>query len=130
MAKVKYYYDSESLTYKRIMPSRKNIFKNAFRYIFSSIALAFIFIIIGSYFFKSPQQKSMERELENMIFQYSQIDKKIEELELVLNNIEDRDNSIYRIYFEASPISSDKKKSRYRWYKIGIRNLMDMSIQT
>ena len=91
MAKVKYYYDSDSLTYKRIMPSRKNIFKNAFRYIFSSIALAFIFIIAGGYFFKSPQQKSMERELENMIFQYSQIDKKIEELELVLNNVEERE---------------------------------------
>ena len=53
----------------------------------------------------------MERELENMIFQYSQIDKKIEELELVLNNVEERDNSIYRIYFEASPISSDKRKA-------------------
>jgi murein DD-endopeptidase MepM/ murein hydrolase activator NlpD len=46
-----------------------------------------------------------------MIFQYSQLDKKIEELDLVLNNIEDRDNSIYRIYFEASPISSDKRKA-------------------
>ena len=85
MAKVKYYYDSDTLTYKRIKPSRKNVIKNAFRYIFSSVALAFIFIIAGGYFFKSPQQKSMERELENMIFQYSQIDKKIEELELVLN---------------------------------------------
>ncbi len=111
MAKVKYYYDSDSLTYKRIKPSRKNVIKNAFRYIFSSVALAFIFIIAGGYFFKSPQQKSMERELENMIFQYSQIDKKIEELELVLNNVEERDNSIYRIYFEASPISPDKRKA-------------------
>ena len=98
MAKVKYYYDSESLSYKKIKHSGKSVFKNAFRYIFSSVALAFIFIIVGGYFFKSPQQKSMERELENLIFQYSQIDKKIEELELVLNNIEDRDNSIYRIF--------------------------------
>ena len=111
MAKVKYYYDSDSLSYKKIKPSSKSVFKDVFRYIFSSVALAFIFIFIGSYFFKSPQQKSVERELENMIFQYSQIDKKIEELELVLNNIEDRDNSIYRIYFEASPISSDKRKA-------------------
>ena len=86
MAKVKYYYDSESLSYKKIKPSRKSVFKNAFRYIFSSVALAFIFIIVGGYFFKSPQQKNLERELENMIFQFSQIDKKIEELELVLNN--------------------------------------------
>ena len=76
MAKVKYYYDSESLSYKKIKPSTKSVFKDTFRYIFSSVALAFIFIITGSYFFKSPQQKSMERELENMIFQYSQIDKK------------------------------------------------------
>ena len=111
MAKVKYYYDSESISYKKIKPSRKSIFKDTFRYIFSSIALALIFIFVGGYFFKSPQQKSVERELENMIFQYSQIDKKIEELEVVLSNIEDRDNSIYRIYFEASPIGADKRKA-------------------
>ena len=44
MAKVKYYYDSESLSYKKIKPSTKSVFKDTFRYIFSSVALAFIFI--------------------------------------------------------------------------------------
>tara|TARA_A100001234_G_C12588492_1_gene369416 strand:+ start:199 stop:942 length:744 start_codon:yes stop_codon:yes gene_type:complete len=35
----------------------------------------------------------------------------MDNIESVLENIEERDNSIYRIYFEASPISEDKRKA-------------------
>ena len=48
-----------------------------------------------------------------MKFQYSQLDKKMENIEGVLKNIEERDNAIYRIYFEASPISEDKRKAGF-----------------
>jgi len=32
---------------------------------------------------------------------------------MVLSNIEERDNAIYRIYFESSPISEDKRKAGF-----------------
>ena len=48
-----------------------------------------------------------------MKFQYSQLDEKMENIESVLGNIEERDNSIYRIYFEVPPISEDKRKAGF-----------------
>ena len=34
-------------------------------------------------------------------------------MESVLNNIEDRDNNIYRVYFEASPIPEEQRKAGF-----------------
>ena len=113
MPKVKYYYDSESLSFKKIKKSKRDVFKNVLLYLTGSAFFGFLFIFIGSQYFQSPQERSLNRELENMKFQYSQLDKKMENIEGVLKNIEERDNAIYRIYFEASPISEDKRKAGF-----------------
>ena len=113
MPKVKYYYDSESLSFKKIKKSKKDVFKNVLLYLTGSAFFGFLFIFIGSQYFQSPKERSLNRELENMKFQYSQLDKKMENIEDVLENIEERDNAIYRIYFEASPISEDKRKAGF-----------------
>lgn len=113
MPKVKYYYDSESLSFKKIKKSKREVFKNVLLYLTGSAFFGFLFIFIGSQYFQSPQERSLNRELENMKFQYSQLDKKMENIEGVLQNIEERDNAIYRIYFEASPISEDKRKAGF-----------------
>ena len=113
MPKVKYYYDSESLSFKKIKKSKRDVFKNVLLYLIGSAFFGFLFIFIGSQYFQSPQERSLNRELENMKFQYSQLDKKMENIEGVLKNIEERDNAIYRIYFEASPISEDKRKAGF-----------------
>ena len=64
-----------------------------------------------------------------MKFQYSQLDEKMKNIESVLQNIEERDNSIYRIYFEASPISEDKRKAGFG-VLIDTKNLMVLNTQT
>jgi len=113
MPKVKYYYDSESLSFKKIKTSKKTMFKNVLLFLTGSAFFGFLFVFIGSQYFQSPQERSLNRELENMKFQYSQLDEKMENIESVLENIEERDNSIYRIYFEAPPISEDKRKAGF-----------------
>jgi murein DD-endopeptidase MepM/ murein hydrolase activator NlpD len=111
MPKVKYYYDSESLSFKKIKTGKKTVFKNVLLFLIGSSFFGFLFIFIGSQYFQSPKERSLNRELDNMKFQYAKIDKKMGNIESVLENIEERDNSIYRIYFEASPISEDKRKA-------------------
>ena len=111
MPKVKYYYDSESLSFKKIKTNKKTVLKYILTYLIGSAFFGFLFLFISGQYFESAKEKSLKRELENMKFQYSQLDKKMNTVESVLQNIEDRDNSIYRIYFEASPISEDKRKA-------------------
>ena len=63
--------------------------------------------------FETPNEKALKRELSNMKFQYDLLDSKINHAQEVLANIEDRDNNIYRLYFEANPIPEEQRKAGF-----------------
>jgi murein DD-endopeptidase MepM/ murein hydrolase activator NlpD len=79
-------------------------------------------------------EKALNRELQNLDLQYSLLNKKITEAEEVLANVENRDNGIYRLYFEANPIPEEQRKqgfggvNRYKKYE-GFEN-SEMIIST
>jgi len=41
------------------------------------------------------------------------LNKKLNQIEAVVANIEERDNNIYRVYFEASPIPEEQRKAGF-----------------
>lgn len=113
MSKVKYYYDSESLSYKKIERRKRNTFKYASVFILASALFAFIFVSIAGNYVESPKEKAYKRELKNMQFQYEFLNKKMNEAEAVLDNVADRDNNIYRVYFEANPIPDEQRRAGF-----------------
>lgn len=123
MSKVKYYYDSETLSYKEVKRSKKTTFKYVSLFIISSSCFALLFVIIGGLYFQSPKEKSLERELTNLLFQYDILTKKIENAYQVLENVEQRDNNLYRHYFETNPIPEEQRRAgfgginRYKKYE-------------
>ncbi|MBV1922481.1 MAG: M23 family metallopeptidase, partial [Flavobacteriaceae bacterium] len=52
-------------------------------------------------------------ELGNMELQFELINKKMKEAEMVLSEVESRDNNIYRVYFEANPIPEEQRKAGF-----------------
>jgi len=123
MSNVKYYYDSETLTYRPLKKDSKRLVKNTFIFLFASAIFGFGTIIIAEQFFESPREKALNRELQNLDLQYNLLNKKITEAEEVLANVENRDNGIYRLYFEANPIPEEQRKqgfggvNRYKKYE-------------
>ena len=113
MSKVKYYYDPESLSYRKIERKKRTTFKYATMFILASAIFGFMFVFISSQYIESPKERALKRELQNMQLQYSLLNKKMEQAEAVLSNIEDRDNNIYRVYFEANPIPEEQRKSGF-----------------
>ncbi len=113
MAKVKFYYDSDTLSYQRIKVKRSTIVKNTMLL----VAAVFLFMIIGfvsfSPFIKSPSEISQERELENLKLHYELLSKRVDEGTEVLKDIQDRDDNIYRVYFEAEPISKEERMAGF-----------------
>ena len=57
MSKVKYYYDSESLSYRKIERKKSDIVKYILLYLFGSTALSIFFIFLTSTYFESPREK-------------------------------------------------------------------------
>ena len=61
----------------------------------------------------SPKQRAQNRELENLSLHYELLSKRIEETAGVLDHIQQRDNNIYRSYFETNPITEEQRKAGF-----------------
>jgi murein DD-endopeptidase MepM/ murein hydrolase activator NlpD len=70
-------------------------------------------IILFFQFFDSPKEKRLNREIDVLTSQYENIDGKLKQVELVLDDIQNRDDNIYRVIFEADPIPKSIRKAGY-----------------
>jgi|SRR5690625_3139715 len=115
MAKVKYYYDSETLSYRKIKRKKGQWFV----YILLGILATFLAGFILLLFFlnlpqiQTPKEKSLARELDNLKLQYRVLNKKMKQSQEVLAGIEERDNNIYRVYFESNPIPDAQRQAGF-----------------
>jgi len=113
MAKVKYYYDSDTLSYRRIEQSKGYISKIVILIAFSVLLVMFTGFIVLSQFLKTPDQLAQERELENLKLNYQLLNKRLDESSSILAQLQQRDNNIYRVYFEANPIPEEQRKAGF-----------------
>lgn len=115
MSKVKYYYDSENLAYKRIRTKKRKKFAYVVLFLLSSALFGFLIflLLINTSYFETPKDKIQAREIEALALNYRVLNKKIDLMNEVLEAIENRDNDIYRIYFNATPISEEERKAGF-----------------
>ena len=113
MAKVKYYYDSETLSYRKIEVSKGYISKMVLLISLSVLLVMFLGFLVLSQFLKTPKQLAQERELENLKLNYELLDRQLDENSQILTQLQERDNNIYRSYFEANPIPDEQRKAGF-----------------
>lgn len=90
--------------------------KEGFRVVLISLAvlgIAFLFAILLFTFFKSPKEKSQARELEYMKLQYEILNDRLNDMEVLMTDMEQRDNNLYRVMFEADPIPNSVRRSGF-----------------
>ena len=113
MAKIKYYYDTKTLSYKPIKLNSGEKIKGYFIFFLSSVLLSFFILLIFYQFFDSPKEKKLKLEIQNLTSQYEVIDKNMKQVEIVLDEIQYRDDNIYRVIFEADPIPTSIRKQGF-----------------
>ena len=113
MAKIKYYYDKKTLSYKRIKLSGVNKIKRILYFLSISIISALIMLFIFFNFFDSPKEIMLKRELSYTVEQYELLNSQLNQVELVLDDLQRRDDNIYRVIFEAEPIASSIRKAGF-----------------
>ncbi|MFO0321974.1 MAG: M23 family metallopeptidase [Bacteroidota bacterium] len=106
MSKVKYRFNTISLKYEKVKVSMKARFLQVISYLATGIVFAFITILLANKFLSSPLQKKQTREIEGLKLQYDILNKKMNLVKNVLDDLQDRDDNIYRVIFEAEPIPS------------------------
>jgi murein DD-endopeptidase MepM/ murein hydrolase activator NlpD len=70
-----------------------------------SVGLAIVYYLIFSSFFQTPRIQKLNREKEEILIQFELFKKKFDYVSSVLEDIQQRDDNIYRTIFEAQPIS-------------------------
>lgn len=115
MSQVKYYYDPDTLSYRKIEHKKSKKIRNVALMFMGAAILGFLglLLLLNTNLVNTPKELSLQRELHNYEFQFELLNKKMEQMEQVLVNIEDRDNNIYRLYFEANPIPEEQRRAGF-----------------
>jgi murein DD-endopeptidase MepM/ murein hydrolase activator NlpD len=115
MSKVKYYYDPDTLSYRKIEPKKSRRYRNLSIFILGSALFGFLGLVflLNTNILNTPKELSLQREVKNYELQFGLLDRKLQQIEQVLGNIEDRDNNIYRLYFEANPIPEEQRRAGF-----------------
>ncbi len=113
MSKEKFYYNPKTDTYVKIYRSNKRKFFKFFLFLGSSSMVAATMLVIIFKFFGSPKEIQLTRELENMSLQYQLLNDDMVEVNHVLSDMQDRDDNIYRVIFEAEPIDVSVRNAGY-----------------
>ncbi len=113
MAKVRYQFNTKSLRVERVRVTWK---ERLLKFFYIGLAVAVfsaIVITLAFTFIDSPKEKMLKREIAQYSLQYKILNDRMDDLTIVLNDLEDRDNNVYRVIFEAEPIPSSVREAGY-----------------
>lgn len=113
MAKKKYKFNPDTLSYESIGLSWKSKLMKVLAYFSSSLALALVISFVFVSFYETPRSKALKRENKRLLTQYELLSKDLDKVENVLVELQQRDDNIYRVIFEAEPIPSSVRKAGF-----------------
>jgi len=94
MARIKYYYDTETCKYERIKTSTGDLILNTLGIVCLTVAMAVGLLILYGTYFESPKELMLKNEVKEMEFYYENLSAEVEKLHKQLSNIEYRDTII------------------------------------
>ena len=110
----KYVFNPESLSYDKIELSLKQkIFKLVFTDFAASIVVGILLFVAFLFTFDSPKERSLKRQNSELLMNYNALNKKMNNITNVLEDIQHRDDNIYRVIFEAEPIPSNIRNAGF-----------------
>lgn len=134
MAKEKFFFNPATLSYERARRPLRKTLGRIFLWLSTSMFFAAVVVFAAYNFVDSPKEKMLKRELAQMKFQYEVLNDKLDHVASVMEDIQDRDDNIYRVIFEAEPIPGSMRKAGFggadRYAKLeGYKN-SDILIET
>ncbi len=113
MSKVQYRLNTNSLAVERVKKSFWDRLKVILRYVLAGFLFSVIVLFIGFTFFESPKERMLRREVNQFRVQYQILNDRLNVLSTVLEDIQERDDHIYRVIFEADPIPRPVREAAF-----------------
>ena len=118
MQKEKYYYNPNTLKYEKYKISIGQRILRITGFFTSAFFFGFLAMVLGYNFFDNPEEQSKKNELKQMQEKYEILDKRINTLSKVLEDMGERDDNIYRVIFESDPLPDNLRNGGINKSKI------------
>ncbi len=106
-----YRFNPHTLKYEKVFVSlRDRVRRISFNVLFG-VVLGVVIVFVALQFMESPKERSMKRELAQYKRQTRLLNDRVERAEKVLENLEERDDALYRTIFESAPVSEAERHS-------------------
>ncbi len=113
MSEVKYIYNKSTLSYERLEQQFVDKLKRIFSYVIVGGLFAAVFIALTYTIFDSPKEKVLKRENSELTLQYEILNNRSNQISKVLIDLQERDDNIYRVIFEAEPIPNEIREAGF-----------------
>jgi len=111
MSKVKYKFNKKSLTFERAHVTFKKRLLYFFSHLSTGVVFAAVMLVLAYNFIDSPKVRSQKREIEQMKLQYQLLNQQLDRVTKLIADLQDRDDNIYRVIFEAEPIPASVRQA-------------------
>lgn len=106
MARIKYYYDTETCKYERVKTTTGDIILNTLGIISLTLIMAVGLLLLYTTYFESPKELLLKNEVKELEYYYENLGKEVQQLDAILAKMEHRDDNIYRAVLGAEPIEA------------------------
>lgn len=113
MPKSNYKFDPDSLSYDRVTLTPKQKASRFFKQLAAITVISSIILFILSNFFDTPGERMQKRENKQLLNQYTSLNDQLDVIQNSMNEIQERDDNIYRVIFNAEPVSASKRAAGF-----------------
>ena len=107
MPKVKYHFNTHTLKYDKVVVSIWKQLLKVLGFLATAIVFAAVILFFAYKYFDSPKEKQLKNEIDRLTYEYENVNRQLNRLMVVANDLQERDNNIYRVIFEAEPFENN-----------------------
>lgn len=104
MARIRYYYDTETCKYERVRTKKIDIVLNALGILALTVVVSIAMIFLWTAYFPSPKEVILQNQVKEQAYIIDVLKGEVEKVGETVAAIENRDDNIYRVVLGAEPI--------------------------
>lgn len=113
MKKVYYQYDPKTRAFRRVYPTFRQHAWAAVRKVMVALLIMAGSFVLYHFIFNTPEISDLIEENTGLKTQYRVLSRKVDDAMQVLQDIEQRDDNLYRVLLEADPIPEQSRQAAY-----------------
>lgn len=114
MTKKNYKFNPETLVMEQVRRGFRYWLRKTGNYLFSGIVIGALLLYLMYTFFPSAREKQIDHDKKTLEAQLKILNQQVDQMQLVMNDLQQRDDNLYRVLFAAEPIPLQVRQGAQR----------------